>query len=296
VDFGAAKVATHTALAGIATQLGSPGYFAPEQWAGKPIFASDLYSLGVTCIYLLTNIDDPRCLFDSGEYDWVWRNYLTVKVNNTLGQVLDKLLQQGTKKRFQTAQEVLEALQLTTKPISPPTPQFTPQPTVKPTPEPNIELKSAKGVNYRQLEQLLKAGNWKEANKETAKKMCAVAGRTKEGWLNEKDIDNFPCEDLRTIDQLWVKYSNGRFGFSVQKRIYQSLGGTRSYDSKIWEAFGDQVGWPVNGWRSGRDQIKFTRQAPSGHLPWILIYSWMEGDFWGWGWWFFFSRVETCRL
>jgi len=109
----------------------------------------------------------------------VWRDYLTVKVNNTLGQVLDKLLQQGTKKRFQTAQEVLDALQLTEKPISPTTPQFTPPPTVKPTPQPtppptvkptpqftpppivkltpqptpqpNIKLKSAKGVNYRQL-------------------------------------------------------------------------------------------------------------------------------------------------
>jgi len=54
--------------------------------------------------------------------------------------------------------------------------------------------------------------------------MFEVAGRTKEESLRTEDIDNFPCEDLRTIDQLWVKYSNGRFGFSVQKRIYQSLG------------------------------------------------------------------------
>ena len=118
VDFGAAKVATNTALARIATVLGSVEYVAPEQWAGKPIFASDLYSLGVTCIHLLTNIDDPGCLFDFGKDDWVWRNYLTVKINNTLSQVLDKLLQKGTEKRFQTAQEVLEALELTVKPIS----------------------------------------------------------------------------------------------------------------------------------------------------------------------------------
>ncbi|WP_438822819.1 GUN4 domain-containing protein [Planktothrix pseudagardhii] len=105
-----------------------------------------------------------------------------------MGQVLDKLLQQGTRKRFQTAQEVLEALQLTEKPISPPTPQFTPQPTVKPTPQPDIELKSARGVNYHQLEQLLKAGKWKEADKETTNKMCGVAGRTKAGWFRAEDI------------------------------------------------------------------------------------------------------------
>ena len=270
VDFGAAKAATIKALAVTGTVIGSAQYTAPEQAMGKPTFASDLYSLGVTCIHLLTNIE-PFDLFDSGECDWVWRDYLKVKVNNTLGQVLDKLLQQGTKKRFQTAQEVLEALQLTQRPISPPKLKFTPPPTVKPTPqptpEPNIKLKSAKGVSYRQLEQLLKAGSWKEADEETAKKMLEVAGRTKEGWLRTEDIDNFPCEDLRTIDQLWVKYSNGRFGFSVQKRIYKSLGGTRSYDRRIWEAFGDQVGWRVRGsWLYYYD-LKFNQTAPVGHLP-----------------------------
>ncbi|MGL4497919.1 MAG: GUN4 domain-containing protein [Planktothrix sp.] len=281
VDFGAAKVATHTALARTGSVIGSFGYMAPEQWAGKPTFASDLYSLGVTCIHLLTN-KEPFDLFDSGECDWVWRNYLTVKVNNTLGQVLDKLLQQGTKKRFQTAQEVLEALQLTAKLISPPTPQFfTPKPTFKPTPQPDIELKPARGVNYDQLEQLLKAGSWKEADKETAKKMLEVAGRTKEEWLREEDIDSFPSEDLRTIDQLWVKYSNGRFGFSVQKRIYQSLGGTRSYEEKVWEAFGDQVGWRVNGhwlWNF-QFNLQFNPQtAEDGHLPWGTMLEMVEVD------------------
>lgn len=77
--------------------------------------------------------------------------------------------------------------------------------------------------------------------------MLEVAGRTKEGWLDSDDIDNFPCADLRTIDRLWVAASKGRFGFSVQKEIYQSLGGTRQYDEKIWEAFGDRVGWRKGG-------------------------------------------------
>ena len=283
VDFGAAKAATITALAVTGTVIGSAQYTAPEQAMGKPTFASDLYSLGVTCIHLLTNIE-PFDLFDVSESDWVWRDYLKVKINNTLGQVLDKLLQQGTRKRFQTAQEVLEALQLTVKPISPPIPQFTPPPTFKPTPPPYIELKSARGVNYSQLEQLLKAGRWQEADEETANKMFEVAGRTKEEDLREKDIDNFPCEDLRTIDQLWVKYSNGRFGFSVQKRIYESLGGTLSYDEKVWEAFGDQVGWRGGGrWLYYKDpkfNILSPRTAPEGILPLrgicrkVLYYNW----------------------
>ncbi|MFM6817170.1 MAG: GUN4 domain-containing protein, partial [Dolichospermum sp.] len=88
-------------------------------------------------------------------------------------------------------------------------------------------LQSSCGVDYRKLRDLLAAGKWKEADEETRQVMLAVAKRERERWLNVESIDNFPCADLRTIDQLWVKYSDGRFGFSVQKRIYQGLGGTR---------------------------------------------------------------------
>ncbi|MHC5723380.1 MAG: GUN4 domain-containing protein, partial [Nostoc sp.] len=102
-------------------------------------------------------------------------------------------------------------------------------------------------MDYTRLRDLLAAGEWKEANQETDRVMLAVAGREKERWFDYESIDSFPCEDLRIIDQLWVKYSNGHFGFSVQKRIYQSLGGTKRYDKKIWEAFGDRVGWRNKG-------------------------------------------------
>ena len=75
-------------------------------------------------------------------------------------------------------------------------------------------------ARYRQLEALLAEGKWKEADQETAKVMLEVANRTEEGWLDVASIDNFPCEDLWAIDGLWVKYSNGLFGFSVQKRVF----------------------------------------------------------------------------
>jgi eukaryotic-like serine/threonine-protein kinase len=97
--------------------------------------------------------------------------------------------------------------------------------------------------------------------------MLKVAGREKERWLDTESIDNFPCEDLRTIDQLWVKYSNGRFGFSVQKRIYQSLRGTREYDRSVWNKFGDQVGWRKNNsWLHYKD-LTYSEKAPEAHLP-----------------------------
>lgn len=97
--------------------------------------------------------------------------------------------------------------------------------------------------------------------------MLEVAHRTKAGWLRTEDIDHFPCEDLRAIDQLWVHYSHGRFGFSVQKKIYQSLGGKREYDVKVWRAFGDAVKWRVKGWWLNHIDLDFDLAAPKGHLP-----------------------------
>ena len=128
-------------------------------------------------------------------------------------------------------------------------------------------IKSAKGIDYRNLEDLLRRQQWKEADEETATVMLQAANRTKEGWLRVEDIDNFPCEDLRTIDQLWVKYSGGRFGFSVQAKIYRELGGTREYNERVWNAFGDRVGWRVNkSWIDYKD-VTFDLKAPLGHLP-----------------------------
>ena len=124
---------------------------------------------------------------------------------------------------------------------------------------------------YQRLEALLAAGKWQEADKETTKVMLQVAGREKEGYLDVQSIDNFPCEDLRAIDRLWVKYSQGRFGFSVQKRIYQSLGGTRKYNSEVWEKFGDRVGWREGDRWLYYNDLTFNLTAKEGHLPVLRI-------------------------
>jgi len=164
--------------------------------------------------------------------------------------------------------------------------------------EPDVPLKSECGVDYTKLRDLLATGEWQEADEETAKKMLEAAGRTKDRWLRIEDMDRFPCEDLRTIDQLWVKYSNGRFGFSVQKRIYESLRGSRESDWEIWEAFGDRVGWRVNNRWLYYTEIKFSTLAPEGNLPRGKLER-MEGGTWvgvGVRIRIFFSRVETCRV
>jgi hypothetical protein len=101
-----------------------------------------------------------------------------------------------------------------------------------------VELLSDVGANYTQLRDLLAAGKWKEADEETRGIMVKVVGREGTGWLNEESINKLPCTDLRTVDKLWLEYSDSRFGFSVQKRIYQEVG-------RDWEKMGDRVGWRV---------------------------------------------------
>jgi hypothetical protein len=85
--------------------------------------------------------------------------------------------------------------------------------------------------------------------------------------LRIEDAEKFPCKELRTIDQLWLKYSRGKFGISVQQQIYQSLGGTKEYNYHVWRSMGDRVGWRQAGKWLYYDQINFTQTAPSGHLP-----------------------------
>ncbi|MFM7794449.1 MAG: GUN4 domain-containing protein, partial [Microcystis panniformis] len=172
-------------------------------------------------------------------------------VSVELGEILDKLIEFGTKKRYQSAGEVLQELAVKLAVVIPPKhrSQATIQETVLSvfpvaTGE-EINLKSAKAIDYTNLRDLLAQEKWQEADRETANLFLKVADRTKEKYLKIEDIDNFPCEDLATINQLWLQYSQGKFGISVQKRIYESLGGSGNYDRQKWNNFGSKVGWRV---------------------------------------------------
>ncbi|HEY9602642.1 MAG TPA: WD40 repeat domain-containing serine/threonine-protein kinase, partial [Allocoleopsis sp.] len=109
VDFGSAKIMTGLATLKSGTRIGSPEYVAPEQARGKAVFASDLYSLGVSCIYLLTGIP-PFDLFDVVSDRWAWQDYLTQEVSESLAQILDKLLQNALTQRFGSVDEVMQAI------------------------------------------------------------------------------------------------------------------------------------------------------------------------------------------
>jgi serine/threonine protein kinase len=140
VDFGASKFVTHTALNRTGTSIGSPEYVAPEQIRGQAIFASDIYSLGATCVRLLTE-RSPFELYDINNDTWIWQRYIKSPVSEELNSILDKMLQSIPARRYQTTDEVLTdlnkkssvatTLTITSKPVvtSPPqTPTSTPTP------------------------------------------------------------------------------------------------------------------------------------------------------------------------
>ncbi len=143
-----------------------------------------------------------------------------------------------------------------------------------------IILESEVGIDYSNLRDLLASGKWKEADEETYRLTLKVADREKKECLSKDNWLNFPCKDLRTIDQLWIKYSDGRFGFSVQKQIWESkkVGGHPDADYTIECKFGEQVRWRKRGKWLAYSNLTFNITAPVGHLPCFLV--WWEFNFW----------------
>lgn len=126
------------------------------------------------------------------------------------------------------------------------------------------DLKSEQRISYTRLRDLLKDGKWRDADKETYEVMLQAVGRKSGEYIGSKELWNFPCTDLRTIDRLWVKYSQGKYGFSVQKKIYVECGAKLDGQypgDKIWDEFRERVGWRD---RNLKANPSF---SPSGELP-----------------------------
>ncbi|MEH2335907.1 serine/threonine-protein kinase [Nostoc sp.] len=118
LDFGAVKQVTNAVSGSAASSTGiySMGFAPPEQMAGGQVFPStDLYALAITLITLLTNQEAIQ-LFDAYTNQWKWRMHVVqasptqVTINPRLADILDKMLLPAANQRFQSAQEVLDAL------------------------------------------------------------------------------------------------------------------------------------------------------------------------------------------
>ncbi|MGK7874128.1 MAG: YARHG domain-containing protein [Xenococcaceae cyanobacterium] len=123
IDFGAVKETMGTVVnsQGNTTSsivIGTPGFMPSEQAAGRPVYSSDLYSLGLTAIYLLTGKMPQLLETDSRTGEIVWHHDAR-QISPSLAAVLDKAIMSHPRDRFPTAQAMLEALQSNTTPIAP---------------------------------------------------------------------------------------------------------------------------------------------------------------------------------
>ncbi|MCT7980027.1 serine/threonine-protein kinase [Laspinema olomoucense] len=240
IDFG---IAGEMVPVTVSSKYGWNPAFAPfEQMRGFREPTVDIYTLSASLYYALTG-KRPASSFDRkiDDVELVPPKKFVPSLSNTVNKAVLKGMELNPKNRPQTMGEWLSLLH-THIPIT----------TVSP--------------RYQKLQLFLAAGKWREADEETARLMLQVAGREEDGWLDEDSINQFPCEDLRQIDGLWVQYSNGCFGFSVQKRIWQECGGKVDYYETECR-LGDRVGWRKEGKWLRYDECTFTSKAPPGHLP-----------------------------
>ena len=113
IDFGAVKEVSTQPISQLghtsSLVIGSPGYMPNEQYSGKTMFASDIYAIGVISIQALTGLLPNQIPEDQITSEFCWRD--RAKVTPTLADVIDKMVRFDFRQRYQSANEVLEALQ-----------------------------------------------------------------------------------------------------------------------------------------------------------------------------------------
>ncbi len=126
-----------------------------------------------------------------------------------------------------------------------------------------VTLKSAADIDYQTLEKLLIQKDFQAADSLTRAKLCELAGSDAiaRKWLYFTEVDKIPGTDLQTIDRLWWLYSEGKFGFAVQRKLWLGVG--KDF-SQLWQ----KIGWKNdNNWTRYPQEFTWDLNAPTGHLP-----------------------------
>ncbi len=126
-----------------------------------------------------------------------------------------------------------------------------------------VSLDSERNIDYQPLQELLVQQDFQGADVLTLEKLCELAGTAavERKWIYFTEVESFPIIDFQTLDKLWLMYSEGKFGFSVQRRMWLSVG--KDF-SKLWT----KIGWKSgNVWTRYPKEFTWNLTAPNGHLP-----------------------------
>lgn len=126
-----------------------------------------------------------------------------------------------------------------------------------------LAVSSGQGIDYAPLQRALARQEFEEADRITSEILRQLAGpaAVKRGYVYYSEVAVFAAVDLESLDRLWVVYSQGRFGFSVQLRLLRSLAGR-------WDQLWPRLGWKQGGlWTRYPGSFTWSLQAPEGHLP-----------------------------
>ncbi|MBW4619178.1 MAG: protein kinase [Cyanosarcina radialis HA8281-LM2] len=138
IDFGAVRETMGTVMtsqggAASSIVIGTPGFMPAEQAAGRPVYGSDLYSIGLTAIYLLTGKMPQELETDHRTGEIMWHQE-ALTVSPSLAAVLDKAIEPNARDRYESAKQMLDALQPSSGSVPSSPPQFVP-PTVPNQPQ-----------------------------------------------------------------------------------------------------------------------------------------------------------------
>lgn len=265
IDFGLAREFT-IGKTGSMTNAKTEGYAPIEQYERRGEFGpyTDVYALAATLYTLLTALVPFPANF---------RKYATLpppkqhnpRISAKVNDAIVKGMALEPQERSQTVREFRELLGIATEPsdeLSDKDSSPLPLDKLLDKDSPPLPL-----VDYSKLESLLRASQWKQADRETYQVMLQAVERQKEGWMKTQELSNFPCTVLCKIDQLWEVNSDGKFGLSVQQRIWRSIGGNHEFDIATFCKFGDYVSWRRNNEWLRYDNFTFSLEAQEGHLP-----------------------------
>ncbi len=129
-------------------------------------------------------------------------------------------------------------------------------------------------VNYTKLRSFLIAHQWIAADRETCYLVCKIATGEFPSIIMDEEMLGFPCSDLQTLDQLWMHYSRGKFGFSAQYRIWKSLNKVGNFELGFYEQLRTCLGWKINHEDTITSCVdeKSMELIPEGYFP--LIAKW----------------------